>query len=76
MSPELETLDELQGGDLPIAVVSRFYSDADAFRKGIGGLLSCGDVSLLTADESVVPEWRWKKLLAENAFTEDLRVCA
>jgi hypothetical protein len=41
--PELETLDQLLGGDMPLTVIATLYSTPDAFRKGVQGLLSCGD---------------------------------
>jgi len=45
-SPELETLDQLAGGDLSLAVVASFYPGHEAFKKGILGcwakvMLSC-----------------------------------
>jgi hypothetical protein len=31
MSPELETLDQLAGGDMSLAVIRRLYPDVDRF---------------------------------------------
>jgi hypothetical protein len=31
MTPELETLDQLQGSDLPLQIILRLFPDADAF---------------------------------------------
>jgi hypothetical protein len=72
MTPELETLDQLLGGDLPLKVVRDLYADADHFRRGVLGLLSCGDVSLLNIDETEVPSWRWGELLCEDAVATEL----
>ena len=47
VSPELETLDQLQGGDLPLVVVRDFFSDHDSFARGVAGLLAGGDVKLI-----------------------------
>jgi hypothetical protein len=47
MTPELETLDQLQGSDLPLEIILRLFPDADAFRRGVMGLIVCGDVCLL-----------------------------
>lgn len=69
MSPELDTLDQLLGSDLPLMVVRQLYPDGHAFVRGVLGLLSGGDVNLLTADRSVAPAWRWKKLLTANKTT-------
>jgi hypothetical protein len=64
MTPELETLDQLLGGDLPLRVVRDLYPDLDHFRRGVLGLLTCGDVRLLKTDETEVPSWRWRELFA------------
>jgi len=37
-SPELETLDQLIGGDMPLTVIAKLYSTPDAFFKGVRGL--------------------------------------
>jgi hypothetical protein len=62
MSPELETLDQLLGGDLPLEVIRNLYPDEEAFRQGVLGLLSCGDVCLLMRDQTQVPRGRWREL--------------
>jgi hypothetical protein len=72
MTPELETLDQLLGGDLPLRVIRDLYPDADRFKRGVLGLLSCGDVRLLDTDKSEVPAWRWRELFAEGAVVSDL----
>jgi hypothetical protein len=71
MSPELETLDQLSGGELTLTIVRKFYPDADAFRRGVFGLLTSGDVCLLTIDHIDVPSWRWRELFIDgNAMKE------
>ena len=72
MSPELETLDQLAGGDLRLSIVRQLYSDDKAFMQGVFGLLSSGDVRLLTTDEVEVPSWRWRELFAEGAILKNL----
>jgi len=71
MSPELETLDQLLGGDLPLKVIHELYLDDDHFRRGVSGLLSSGDVKLLNVDESEVPAWRWRELFGAAAVMND-----
>ena len=61
MSPELETLDQLEGGDLPLTVIHSLYPDASAFQCGVHGLLKCGEVRLME-NGSEVPNWRWRGL--------------
>ena len=59
-APELETLDQLLGGDMPLTVIAKLYSSPEAFRTGIRGLLSCVDVLLLDTEGNGVPTWRWR----------------
>jgi hypothetical protein len=65
MSPELETLDQLAGGDMSLAVIRRLYPDVDRFVMGVSGLLAAGDVKLLSETGEVVPRWRWRELLGK-----------
>lgn len=61
-APELETLDQLLGGDMPLTVIAKLYSSPESFRTGIGGLLACGDVLLLEANGNAIPSWRWREV--------------
>lgn len=70
MSPELETLDQLLGGDLPLSTIQSLYSNVNAFRHGVHELLKSGDVRLLTAQGDEVAEWRWRELFVEGAIAE------
>jgi hypothetical protein len=70
MSPELETLDQLLGGDLPLVVIQSLYPDFDAFRRGVCGLLSNGDAKLIEQDGNQAQEWRWIELFAEASDPE------
>ena len=72
MSPELETLDQLLGGNLPLAVIRNLYPDAEAFRRGVLGLLTSGDVVLRTAQETDVPRWRWRELFVDGRIADEL----
>ena len=72
MSAELETLDQLAGGDLRLSIIRGLYPDDSAFTLGVLGLLSCGDVRLLTADAIEVPAWRWRELFAEGSVLKEL----
>jgi hypothetical protein len=72
MTPELETLDQLLDGDLSMKVIRTLYPDADAFKRGVFGLLSCGDVRLLMIDQSEVPKWRWRELFAEGTAIDEI----
>jgi hypothetical protein len=66
-SPELETLDQLLGGDMPLAVVRKLFPTADSFVRGVTGLLSGGDVRLVDCDGQELPRWRWREVLDETS---------
>jgi hypothetical protein len=72
MSPELETLDQLLGGDLSLAIVRDLYPDTEAFSVGLTGLLSNGDVCLYDLDGSEVPDWQWHELFRDGSVVSNL----
>ena len=72
MSPELETLDQLLGSDLSLAVVLRLYPDARAFKLGVLGLIACGDVCLLSSDDREVPLWHCRELFADETVMQEV----
>ena len=72
LSPELETLDQLVGGDLQLAIIRRLYRDDAAFTRGVVGLLSSGDVCLVTNDGAHVPQWRWRELFVDGVAVDQL----
>ncbi|HTD21075.1 MAG TPA: hypothetical protein VK738_00310 [Terriglobales bacterium] len=72
LSLELETLDQLLGGDLPLTLIRELYPNAQAFMQGTFGLLSNGDVRLLTIDEAEVPKWRWRELFVNGVVMNEL----
>lgn len=69
MSPELETLDQLLGGDLPLVVIATLYPTPEAFDKGIQGLLSSGDVLLFDSDGNQIPAWQWREVFSPSLQT-------
>jgi len=58
MSPELETLDQLLGGDLPLPIGRRLYPNDQTFGHATVGLLFCGDARLVSPDGSDLPQSR------------------
>ena len=66
MTPELETLDQLLGGDMALTTIRGLYPHDDACRDGILGLLRGGDVQLLGPDNLEIPRWRWPALFAND----------
>jgi hypothetical protein len=72
MSPELETLDQLLGSDLSLAVILRLYPDATAFKRGVLGLITAGDVCLFTIDDIEVPFWRCRELFVNGTVMQEM----
>jgi hypothetical protein len=72
MSPELDTLDQLLGGDLSLATIRKLYLTDSDFAKGTMGLLADGDVRLLAADGVDIPQWRWRELFHEPGLRLEL----
>jgi hypothetical protein len=72
MSPEIETLDHLLGGDLFLTIARTLYSDADAFIKSLQALLSDGDVRLYSIAGSEVPDWQWRELFRDKSVFDNL----
>jgi hypothetical protein len=72
MSPELETLDQLLGGDLSLTIVRMLYSDADTFLRGIQALLSNGDVRPFSIEGPEVPDFEWRELFRDKSVLDKL----
>jgi hypothetical protein len=71
MSLELETLDQISEGGLPLQVVRDFYPDDKTFTAAIHALLRNGDVRLLS-EGAEVPRWRWRELFDEGCVTNEM----
>ena len=63
MSPELDTLDQLLGGDMELSVIRGLYDSGERFARAVEAMLHAGEVTLL-ADGVGVPRWRWIEVLA------------
>ena len=74
MSLEIEVLDQLQGGDLPLAVVCGLFPDEAHARRAIGALLAVGAVTLRDGDGQEVRPWQVRVLATQAAsWTADRR---
>jgi len=71
-SPELETLNQLLGGALPLATIRHLYPDDDRFLRGLSRLLSSGQLRLLTVEGADVPSWQWHTLLVKGTILLEL----
>jgi hypothetical protein len=63
MSPELEILDQLLGGDMPIALLRRLFDDKERFARAIAAMLAVGDLLMLSPDGTEVPRWQRREVL-------------
>jgi hypothetical protein len=71
LSPELETLDQLLGGAMSLAVIRGLYSDDASFAQSVHALLRAGDVQLISKGVQV-PQWRWRELFTEGRVFPEL----
>ena len=61
---ELETLDQLQGGDLPLATIRSLYDSQAHFVRAMTAMLHTGDLRLLENGTDVA-QYRWQSLLRD-----------
>jgi hypothetical protein len=69
MSPELEILDQLVGGDLPLTVIRGLFGDDERFVRALLAMLDAGEVQLLAADGTEFARWQWRAVLIPSSFT-------
>jgi hypothetical protein len=70
-APELDTLDQLLGGNMPLRIIRKVYPDSASFVRGVYGALKCGDVRLLE-NNAEVPEWRQQELFERGGVLDNL----
>jgi hypothetical protein len=70
-SSELETLDQLLGGDLVLTVVRSFYGNDDKFVAGVLGLVGNRCATVVHAGRAV-PEWKVAEILRQPIIPEIL----
>jgi hypothetical protein len=73
MSPELEVLDQLLDGDMPLASVCRLFPNVAQFRQAVLAMLEAADVALLDDIGSPVPPWQWQAALQRDLGSADQR---
>lgn len=71
MSPELEVLDQLLGGDLPLNVITGLFSDPEHCRLAIGAMLSDGEIRILDSTKQPILFWRYHELESERSFWDE-----
>lgn len=65
-SSEMETLDQLLGGEKDLSIIRQLFSSDESFTQGVLALLRNGDVRLLEPSGAHVAQWRWRLLLEEG----------
>lgn len=76
MTPELEVLDQLLGGDLSLAVIAELFASPDRCRQAIGAMVKAGDVCILDAKGKPVPAWRYRELVnVPNTWSKATPYC-
>jgi hypothetical protein len=63
MSPELELLDQLFGGDMPLQLVRSLFADHERFERAVSAMIGEGELRLFEVDGSEVPGWRQSEIL-------------
>ena len=62
MSPELEVLDQLQGGDMALGVVAALFPDEAHARRAIVAMLAAGELRLFDAEGAALSPWQLREL--------------
>jgi hypothetical protein len=66
MSPELETLDQLFGGAMPLSVIRRLYGDDESFERAIHSMLRSGDIRLDRESSQTISQREWRALFVDG----------
>jgi hypothetical protein len=77
MTPELEVLDQLQGGDLPLEVVAKRFDDHSRFLNALVRMVEAGEVALIDPAGNAVPHWHFQEIArgdTRNAAVGSIRV--
>lgn len=72
MSLELETLDQLLTGSMPLRIIRELYPDDRAFATSIHALLRNGDVLLMSKGVEV-PRWQWRDLFEAGGVIQEIQ---
>jgi len=65
MTPEIEVLDQLLGGDLPLNVIAGLFPSLSLCQTALSSMVLDGQVNVLDPSGSVIPAWRLRELWAE-----------
>lgn len=75
MSPELETLDQLLGGDMLLTIIYGLFPNHEHFCKAIVAMVQDGEVYLQATDGTEIPFWSLRLLLMKDiTMLEGIRI--
>jgi hypothetical protein len=61
--PELDVLDQLEGGPLSVSVIRKVFGDSDRFVRAVQAMLDAREIQLVDVDGTEVPKWKWREVL-------------
>ena len=73
-APDLETLDQLLGGDLSLTIIRGLFEDDQRFTRAMLAMLDARELRLLAPDGDDVPKWRRQAVLASTTNGEPVDV--
>lgn len=65
-SAELETLDQLLGGEMSLAVIREVFENNEHFERAILAMLHNQDIRLFRTDWSEIASWEWSRILGDS----------
>jgi hypothetical protein len=72
LSPELETLDQLCGGDMGLAIIRRLFIDDERFYRASLLMLDEGVIRLIGPNGDDVISWQWREVLSSRRVLSTL----
>jgi hypothetical protein len=72
MSPEIDVLDQLLGGDMPLGVVASLFPDEADARRAIVAMLAVGELAIFDAEGAALSPWQVGELQRQpGSWRED-----
>ena len=68
LAPELEVLDQLLGGDLPLNVIVDLFHNIERCQRAVSAMLHNGDISIISQSGQKIPSWRYRELQSVPQF--------
>jgi hypothetical protein len=65
MSPELDVIEQLAGGDLPLPIICGLFDEDDRAKRALANYISKGVVLFISDREGVLPRWKCEEILRQ-----------